>query len=78
MKNHFCHFLRIGFVNFPVKRFMQITMRLNNWEKYLKKKHPHKGEIESKDIWKKWYCYDDDWGYDEWGDWDKKWWDRWH
>jgi hypothetical protein len=44
-----------------------------DWEKYFKKKHPPKGEIESKHIWKKWYCYDDDWE-----DWDKKWWDWFH
>lgn len=49
-----------------------------DWEKHFKKKHPPKGEIESKDIWKKWYCYDDDWDDDDWNDWDKKWWDRWH
>ncbi|WP_226645624.1 hypothetical protein [Mesobacillus subterraneus] len=44
-----------------------------DWEKHFKKKHPPKGEIESKDIWKKWYCYDDDWDDDDWRDWDKKW-----
>jgi hypothetical protein len=49
-----------------------------DWENHFKKKHPLKGEIESKDIWKKWYCYDDDWDDDDWEDWDKKWWDRWH
>lgn len=50
-----------------------------DWEKHFKKKHPPKGEIESKDIWKKWYCYDDDdWDDDDWEEWDKKWWNRWH
>jgi hypothetical protein len=29
-------------------------------EKHLKK-YPPMGEIESKHIWKKWYCYDVDW-----------------
>ncbi|MBT2679813.1 hypothetical protein J7E38_12435 [Bacillus sp. ISL-35] len=49
-----------------------------DWEKHFKKKHLPKGEIESKDIWKKWYCYDDDWDDDNWEEWDKKWWNRWH
>jgi hypothetical protein len=49
-----------------------------DWEKHFKKKHPPKGEIESKHIWKKWYCYEDDWDDDDWDGWDKKWWERWH
>jgi len=49
-----------------------------HWEKHFKKKHPPKGEIESKDIWEKMYCYDDDWDDDDWEDWDKKWWDWFH
>jgi hypothetical protein len=54
-----------------------------DWEKHLKKKYPPKGEIESKHIWKKWYCYDDDWDDDDWDDddwedWDQKWWDWFH
>jgi hypothetical protein len=53
-------------------------INIKDWEKHFKRKHPPKGEIESKDIWEKWYCYDDNWGENDWEDWDKKWWDRWH
>ena len=48
-----------------------------DWEKYLKKKkHPPKCEKESRDIWRKWFCYDDGWDDEDCDDDDDEWWKR--
>jgi hypothetical protein len=63
--------------------------KINNkdWEKYFKKKkHPANCEKDSRDIWRKWFCYDDGWD-DECDEWDygddhykkkNEWWKNWH